>query len=147
MSWLIIRCHPGALHHHLHFLSFVSLLWLSLSFSLCLLCSLPLPHLSPLCLRPALKCDAVSCRKQSSVTVACNSHAVAILAWTLTVVAVTSYGEGDTDQVDEKEDRCSGLSSDCTFTTSLNSHGDTTHRYEHALSLPDLYFARTHEHT
>ncbi|TKS76903.1 hypothetical protein D9C73_010993 [Collichthys lucidus] len=60
----------------------------------------------PLCVfGPALKCDAVSCRKQSSVTVACNSHAVAILAWTLTVVAVTSDGEGDADQVDEKEDR------------------------------------------
>ncbi|CAK6970875.1 hypothetical protein D9C73_010993 [Scomber scombrus] len=41
-----------------------------------------------------LKCDAVSRCKQSSVTGACNSRMVAILAWTLTVVAVTSDGYG-----------------------------------------------------
>lgn len=56
-----------------------------------------LSHLSPLCLWPVLKCDAVSRCKQSSVTGACNSRMVAILAWILTVVAVTSDGGGDAD--------------------------------------------------
>lgn len=84
--------------------------------------SLPLSHLSPLCLRPVLKCDAVSRCKQSSVTGACNSRMVAILAWTLTVVAVTSDGEGGADRrwqadEEEEEDRYSSVPSKCTLTT------------------------------
>ncbi len=119
--------------------------------------SLPLSHLSPLCLQPVLKCDAVSRCKQSSVTGACNSRMVAILAWTLTVVAVTSDGESGSDrrwqadeEEEEEEDRYSTVPSKCTLTTAslylqTHTHRDTTHM-QTCLSLTFALYSHVRIH-